>query len=210
MAGFAMSSTGIIAAYTSSVSESISNAFHQDTGIKTQSLMINTTDGGWLYNGTTQFYINRNTPSGRNMYSNGVMSQYGGFRTYSYQHWTDTVYWDLNITNNNADDIEFNCDVQDSVGATWTNVFNYTQFGPGTYNSGLSQSPFTPGDPNAPWRYRFTVSNLIKPGIGTVNIIVDDYDYNTNVHNNAGLLDFTDNFIAGGYQIPNKWDFSVN
>jgi hypothetical protein len=210
MSGFAMSSTGIIAAYTSSVSESISNAFHQDTGIYTQSLMINTTDGGWLYNGTTQFYINRNTPSGRNMYSNGVMSQYGGFRTYSYQHWPNRVYFDLNINNNNADDIEFNCEVQDAVGATWTNVFNYTQFGPGTYNSGLSTAPFTPGDPNAGWRYRFSVNNLTNPGTGNLSIIVVDYDYNTSVYNNGGLLDFTDVFNAGGYQVPNKWDFNVN
>jgi hypothetical protein len=209
MSGFAMSSTGRIAAYTSSVSESISNAFHQDTGIYTQSLMINTTDGGWLYNGTTYFYINRNTPSGRNMYSNSVMSQYGGFRTYSYQHWTDKVYFDLNITNNTADDIEFNCDVQDAVGLTWTNVFNYQQFGAGTYNSGLSQSPFTPGDPNAGWRYRFSVVNLTNPGTGFVIVVVEDYDYNTLIYNNPGALDFTDVFNAG-YQIPNKWTFDVN
>ena len=209
MSGFAMSSTGRIAAYTSSVSESISNAFHQDTGIYTQSLMINDNAGGWLYNSVDIFYINRNTPSGRNMYSNGVMSQYGGFRTYSYQHWTDTVYYDLNINNNNADDIEFNCDVQDAVGANWNNVFNYIQFGPGTYNSGLSQSTFIPGDPNAGWRYRFSVRNLTNPGTGNVSIIVDDYDYNTPIYNSPGPLDFTDVFNAG-YQIPNKWDFNVN
>jgi len=209
MSGFAMSSTGRIAAYTSSVSESISNAFHQDTGIYTQSLMINDNVGGWLYNGVDIFYINRNTPSGRNMYSNGVMSQYGGFRTYSYQHWTDTVYYDLNITNNNVDDIEFNCDVQDAT-SNWINVFNYTQFGPGTYNSGLSQSSFTPGAPNGGWRYRFSVVNLTNPGTGQMTVVVEDYDYNTSIYNGPGLLDFTDVFNAGGYQVPNKWTFEVN
>ena len=61
MAGFAMSSTGRIAAYTSSVSESISNAFHQDTNTHTQDLRINDANTGWwLYNFTDNFFINRN------------------------------------------------------------------------------------------------------------------------------------------------------
>jgi hypothetical protein len=208
MSGFAMSSTGRIAAYTSSVSESISNAFHQDTNNHAQVFYPNTTDGGWFYAGSTQFYINRNTPSGRNMYSNGVMSRYGGFRTYSYQHWTDTVYWDLNIDNQTNDDIEVNCEVYDAVGNTWTAVFNYTQYGFGTYSSGLSQSTFTPGDPNVTWDYEIKVNNTTNPGTGTGIIDVVDYDYNTLVYNKPGPLNYRDIFNAN-YNIPLKWTIVI-
>lgn len=209
MPGFSMSSTGRIAAYTSSVSESISNAFHQDTNTHTQDLRINDFTGGWLYNLTDQFWINRNTSSGRNMYNNGVMLRYGGFRTYSYQHWGDEVHWDLNLDCNGAgDDIYFLVEVKDAT-TSYTQVFEYTQYGNGSYNSGLSVSTFTPGAANTGWRYRISVSNLTNPGNGQVNISADDYDYNSNYFTDAGPLDYNGQ-VNVNYQIPLKWTFSVN
>lgn len=209
MPGFSMSSTGRIAAYTSSVSESISNAFHQDTNTHTQDLRINDFTGGWLYNLTDQFWINRNTSSGRNMKNNGVMLTYGGFRTYSYQHWGDEVHWDLNLDCNGAgDDVYFLVEVKDST-TSFTQVFEYTQYGIGSYNSGLSVSTFTPGAANTGWRYRISVSNLTNPGNGNVNIIAEDYDYNTNYFIDAGLLDYNGQ-ANSNYHIPLKWTFNVN
>ena len=210
MPGFSMSSTGRIAAYTSSVSESISNAFYQDTNIHTQSLMINDFTGGWLYNLTDQYWINRNTSSGRNMKNNGVMLQYGGFRTYSYQHWGNEVHWDLNLDCNGAgDDVYFKVEVKDAT-TSYTQVFEYTQYGNGSYNSGLSVSTFTPGAANTIWRYLVTVSNLTNPGNGNVKVTAEDYDYGGGYFSDNGPLDYTSAAASSYYQIPLKWTFEVN
>jgi len=209
MSGFSIQNTGTISAYDSNASQSISSAFHQGTQIYTQSLRIYDNVGGWLYNSTDIFYVTRNDPSGRDMYTNGVMSQYGGFRTYSYQHWTDTVYYNLDLTNNTPDDIYVMIEVQDSTPSAWTTVVTYTQVGPGNYNSNLVSTAFTPTRPNLTWRYRFSIQNLTTPNFGNVLVVADDYDYSTNLYINGGPLDFNDQFQTG-YQIPVKWTIGVN
>jgi hypothetical protein len=209
MAGFSILNTGRIAAYTGSVSHSISNAFFQDTNVRTQSLAIyNAYYGNWIYNNATNFYINRNDPSGRNMYTNNVMTQYGGFRTYSYQHWADTVYYELNISNNTPDDIQFTCNVKDDL-TSYTNVFDYTQYGPGNYNSGLTYNGFTPGAANTKFTYQLFVSNLTNPNTFNVVSNVYDYDFNTNYYNNNDPLDFNVQILAD-YYVPLSWNFDIS
>jgi hypothetical protein len=208
MAGFSILNTGRIAAYTGSVSHSISNAFFQDTSVRTQSLEINDNAGGWLYNYTTVVYINRNGISGRNMYTNGVMTQYGGFRTYSYQHWPDTVYYDLNIHTDNPDDIQFICNVKDPT-TSFTNVFDYTQYGPGDYNTGLTYNSFTPGAVNTDFTYEITINNITTPGAGNYNILAQDYDFNTNVYlSDNGVLDYYKQ-ISVPCNVPLQWFITV-
>ena len=214
MPGFSMSSTGRIAAYTSSVSESISNAFLQDTNTHTQDLRINDANTGWwLYNYSglsNNFFINRNTSSGRNMKNNGVMTQYGGFRTYSYQHWGDEIHWDLNLDcMGSGDDVYFKVEVKDAT-TSFTQVFEYTQYGVGTYNSGLSVSTFTPGAANTGWTYQITISNLTNPGNGNFNVAAEDYDYGGIYFVDGGPLDYLNTGGArAGYYIPLKWIFNV-
>ena len=209
MAGFSIQNTGTISAYDSNVSQSIINAFFQDTSVHNNSIALyNPYRGEWAYNGAYAFSINRNDPSGRNMYNNGVMSQYGGFRTYSYQHWSDDVYYDLNIHSDSPDDIYFLCEVKDPT-TSFTQVFEYTQYGPGDYNSGLQYNLFTPGAANTDFTYRITISNLTNPNSGAYNIIAQDYDFADQYLNDAGPLDLVKQFVVP-YYAPLQWFITIN